>query len=107
MDATAILLHRALTSRFDSCLPAAQALYASALRPLLSHLGSVRRLFIAADGWLALVPFAELHDGKRFLSDAFEITQLASGRDLLPGPEGLPRKHPLLFLTGLELGSPP
>ncbi|HYH98675.1 CHAT domain-containing protein [Hyalangium sp.] len=107
MDVAAILMHRALTSHSASFQPAARALYASAVRPLLSLLGTVRRLFIAPDGWLALVPFTELHDGSRFLADAIDITQITSGRDLLPGPEGLPRKRPALFLTSLGLDSPP
>jgi hypothetical protein len=106
MDATAILLHRALMSRRAPIQPMARALWASALRPLLPRLGTVRRLFIAPDGWLALVPFTELHDGERFLSDAFDITQLTSGRELLPGPEGPPQKHVGLFLLGLDPGLP-
>lgn len=106
MDANAILLHRALTSRSAPIQPVTQALYTSVFRPLLPRLGTVRRLFVAPDGWLALVPFTELYDGERFLSDAFDITQLTSGRELLPGPEGPPRKQPGLFLMGLELGSP-
>ena len=101
MDANAILLHRALTGRSAPCQPLAQALYASAFRPLLPRLGTARRLFIAPDGWLALVPFTELYDGARFLSDAFGITQLTSGRKLLPGPEGHPHKQPGIFLLGL------
>lgn len=107
LDTTAILLHRALTSRSGSCQPAARALHASAFLPLLPLLKDMRRLFIAPDGWLALVPFAELHDETRFLSDSFDITQLTSGRDLLPGPQGVPRKNSALFLTNLGLDSTP
>jgi hypothetical protein len=103
MDATAILLHRALMSRCAPIQLVARALYTSALCPLLPRLGTARQLFIAPDGWLSLVPFAELHDGERFLSSAFDITQLTSGRELLPGPELHPHKQPGLLLMSLDL----
>lgn len=107
IDASAILLHRALAGHAAWFQPAARALYASTVRPLLSLLGTVRQLFIAPDGWLALVPFTELHDGSHFLTDVIGITQISSGQDLLPGPEGLPRRRPALFQTSLGLDSPP
>jgi len=86
LDAAAILIHRWLAGRSAHCHAAVQVLHELAMRPLLSRLGRVRRLFIAPDGWVALAPFAELHDGGRFLSEAFELTQLHSGRELLAGP---------------------
>jgi CHAT domain-containing protein len=107
LDAAALFLHRALTRGSASCQRAAQALYAAAFQPLLSGLGAVQRLFIAPDGWLALVPFAELHDGESFLAEVFDITQVSSGRDLLPAPEKLPRRRSVLILTGLNSGSQP
>jgi hypothetical protein len=107
LDAAALLLHRALARGSASCQGAAQALHAAAFHPLLSRLGAVQRLSIAPDGWLALVPFAELHDGEHVLAEVFDITQLSSGRDLLSAPEKLSRRRPVIVLTGLDSGSQP
>jgi CHAT domain-containing protein len=66
----------------------AQALYQLAFKPLVPLLGNVRRLFLAPDGQLGLVPFEALHDGHRFLINGFDFTYLTSGKDLLPPPAG-------------------
>jgi hypothetical protein len=105
-EAAALLLHRSLTSRSAHWQAAAQALHALVFRPLLSRLGTARRLFVAPDGWLALTPFTELHDGEKFLSDTFDITQLSSGRDLLTA-KGRSPTRPVLCLTSLDLGMQP
>ncbi|MCY1015909.1 CHAT domain-containing tetratricopeptide repeat protein [Pyxidicoccus sp. MSG2] len=87
IDAAALHLHGALARNSASYHLAARAFYKLAFRPLLPHLGKVQRLFLSPDGQLNLVPFAALHDGRRFLVDALDITYLTSGKDLLPHPE--------------------
>jgi CHAT domain-containing protein len=106
LDAAAMLLHRALAQGFSPPQAIAQALYTFAFRPLLARLGEARQVFIAPDGWVALAPFTELHDGRGFLSEAFDIVPLSSGRDLLPSSEGFPRRQPVILLTDLEAHFP-
>ncbi|MFP2931950.1 CHAT domain-containing protein, partial [Pyxidicoccus sp. 3LG] len=65
---------------------ASRALHGLVFAPLLPLLGDSRRVFLAPDGQLSLVPFAALHDGRRFLIDTFDFTYLTSGKDLLPRP---------------------
>ncbi|WP_309243072.1 CHAT domain-containing tetratricopeptide repeat protein [Hyalangium versicolor] len=84
IDRAALRLHHALARQSPTYQPAAQALYKQAFQPLLPLLGKAQRLFLSPEGQLSLVPFAALHDGRRFLVDAFDITYLTSGKDLLP-----------------------
>ncbi|HLL53000.1 MAG TPA: CHAT domain-containing tetratricopeptide repeat protein [Myxococcaceae bacterium] len=83
IDRAARELHEALASKAPA-LEKARALHTLVFQPLQRHLGSVKQLFLAPDGQLALIPFDALHDGKRFLLDTFDITYLNSGKDLLP-----------------------
>jgi len=55
------------------------------LRPLLGdRLGDTRRLLIAPDGSLNLIPFAALVDERnQYLIESYTISYLTSGRDLL------------------------
>jgi CHAT domain-containing protein/Tfp pilus assembly protein PilF len=54
------------------------------IAPIESRLGSAKRLLIASDGELSVIPFAALQDARgKFLIERFEIDNLASGRDLL------------------------
>ncbi|WP_164015960.1 CHAT domain-containing tetratricopeptide repeat protein [Pyxidicoccus trucidator] len=84
IDAAASQLRDALANRDAAFETQAQALYSLAFQPLLPLLGKTRRLFLAPDGQLALVPFAALHDGHHFLVETFDVTYLTSGKDLLP-----------------------
>jgi hypothetical protein len=79
-------LRRALTSRIDQYEAVAQWLYQLVMAPIVPLLGTKRRLLIAPDGDLLLVPFAALHDGQQYLLDTYDISYLTSGRDLLPRP---------------------
>ena len=91
IDRAATRLRDALANRDAQFLTSAQALYQLTFRPLRPLLGDTRRLFIAPDAQLGLVPFAALHDGRGFLLDSFDFTYLTSGKDLLPRPQdGLP-----------------
>ncbi|HZN92231.1 MAG TPA: CHAT domain-containing protein, partial [Myxococcales bacterium] len=65
-------------------------LHQLAFKPLLRPLGNARKLFVAPDGQLALVPFTALHDGRRSPAGAYDFTSLTSGRDLLPRPGEIP-----------------
>ncbi|RKH62502.1 CHAT domain-containing protein [Corallococcus llansteffanensis] len=91
IDLAASRLRDALANRDASFEAPAQALHQLAFQPLLRLLGKTRRVFLSPEGQLALVPFAALHDGQRFLVEAFDFTYLPSGKDLLPHPrEGVP-----------------
>jgi CHAT domain-containing protein len=90
IDRAALGLRSALADRDASYQASAQALYEQVFQPLLPALGDSHRLFLSTDGQLALVSFAALHDGRRFLIDAFDFTYLTSGKDVLPGSPGLP-----------------
>jgi CHAT domain-containing protein/tetratricopeptide (TPR) repeat protein len=83
IDAAAARLRDALSRKDAGYLPMAQSLHALVIKPLLPLLGGARHLYVAPDGQLSLVPFAALHDGQRFLVDAFDVTYLTSGKDLL------------------------
>jgi CHAT domain-containing protein/Tfp pilus assembly protein PilF len=78
---------------------AARALDEQLMRPVRQALGATRRLFLAPDGELNLIPFAALVDERgRYLVEDYTITYLTSGRDLLrlqvKGEHGQP---PLVF----------
>ena len=83
IDQAVARLNQDLSGRAETVLTSAQQLHRLVFRPLLSLLGSTRRLLVAPDGQLGLVPFAALHDGHDFLVDTFDITYLTSGRELL------------------------
>jgi len=89
IDSAASRLRDALASRDAAYQRHAQALHALVIRPLLPYLADIRRLLLAPDGQLGLVPFHALQDSgaRTFLIDAFDFTYLTSGRDLLPRPE--------------------
>ncbi|NPC80604.1 tetratricopeptide repeat protein, partial [Pyxidicoccus fallax] len=84
IDAAALRLRDALANRDADFRAPAQALYQLAFQSLRPLLGTTRRLFLSPDGQLALVPFAALDDGRRFLVDDFDFTYLPSGKHLLP-----------------------
>jgi CHAT domain-containing protein/Tfp pilus assembly protein PilF len=106
IDSAVLHLQDALKRNAASYEPAAQALHALAFRPLAQHLGGVQRLFLSPDGQLALVPFAALHDGSRFLVDSWDITYLTSGKDLLPRPEEISPARSVVVLADPEFASP-
>jgi CHAT domain-containing protein len=84
IDRAASVLRDALANRAAGFEALSRAVYQRVFQPLLPLLGQARRLFVSPDGQLALVPFAALHDGERFLVDAYDFTYLTSGRELLP-----------------------
>ncbi len=107
IDTAALHLHGALARDSASAQAAAQALYKLAFRPLRPHLGKAQRLFLSPDGQLNLVPFAALHDGRRFLVDALDITYLTSSKDLLPPAEGSAPATSVVVLANPDFSSRP
>lgn len=62
----------------------ARALDERVMRPVRKLLGPTRRVFLAPDGALHLIPFAALVDEEnRYLVENYSITYLTTGRDLL------------------------
>jgi len=99
IDMAALRLRDALASREAGFQGATQKLHQLVFRPLLPLLGKARRLFIVPDGELSLVPFAALHDGRRFLADTFDHIYLTGGRDLLPRPGDTPGSRSVVILA--------
>ena len=107
IDAAVSRLRDALANRDADFQAPAQALYQLAFQPLLPLLGNTHRLFLAPDGQLALVPFAALHDGQRFLVDAFDFTYLPSGKYLLPRPQERALPGSVVVLADPDFSVPP
>jgi CHAT domain-containing protein/Tfp pilus assembly protein PilF len=107
IDTAALRLHDAFARQSASYEPAAQALYKLVFRPLLPYLGKAQRLFLSPDGQLALIPFAALHDGSRFLVDALDITYVTSGKDLLPRVEDAAPARSVVVLADPDFDSSP
>ncbi|MCY1077129.1 CHAT domain-containing tetratricopeptide repeat protein [Archangium lansingense] len=106
INSAASHLRDALANRDASFQTQARALHALAFQPLLPLLGRSRRLFLSPDGQLALVPFAALHDGERFLVDTFDFTYLTSGKDLLPRSQETPPAASVVVLADPDFGAP-
>ncbi len=106
IDRAAMQLRDALARRDAEYQTSAQALYQLAFQPLLPLLAGSRRLFLAPDGQLSLVPFAALHDGQQFLVDSFDFTYLTSGRDLLPRPKGKASSRGVAVFADPDFSSP-
>lgn len=68
------------------------------LQPLVGSQASVRRLRIAPDGALTLVPFEALSDG-RDLIDRFEIAYVQAGRDLTRDAPTMPSAAPVVIVS--------
>jgi len=80
------------------------------MRPVLalaqSGLGAPRRLLIAPDGMLNLVPFAALVDRQgRYLVEAYSISYLMSGRDLLRSPVRGPNNQDTVIVADPDYGA--
>jgi len=106
IDRAALRLRNALANRDASFEAAARELYQRAFQPLLPALGGRHRLFLAPDGGLALVPFAALHDGRQFLMDAWHLTYLTSGKDLLPRAGDTVRPDSVVVLADPDFSAP-
>ncbi|WP_240360910.1 CHAT domain-containing tetratricopeptide repeat protein [Pyxidicoccus caerfyrddinensis] len=107
IELAATRLRDGLAIRDAQFQASAQALYRLAFQPLLPILGETRRLFLSPDGQLSLVPFAALHDGRRFLLDSFDFTYLTSGKDLLPRPQDIPPSSSVFVLADPDFHASP
>lgn len=64
--------------------PKAKELYQLVMSPILKLIGKREQLLLSPDGLLNLLPFAALIDEKgKYLVENYNLTYLASGRDLL------------------------
>lgn len=79
IDAHVEVFRRAITLK----LPITSALYRAVMEPLVERLHGARRLFIAPDSTLNLVPFAAFYDGERYLVERYVLHNLSAGRELL------------------------
>jgi CHAT domain-containing protein/tetratricopeptide (TPR) repeat protein len=107
IDRAASSLRDAFAERDAAYLSSSQTLHALAFKPLRPLLGTTRRLFLAPDGQLALVPFAALHDGTSFLIDSFDFSYLTSGKDLLSHSQDTASSDSVVVLADPALGTPP
>ena len=84
---------------------AAATLYRQLFAPFEEHLASASTVYVAPDGILNLVPFAQLKlaDG-RYWGERQEVRLLQSGRDLLQ-PEPDKRARGLVALGGIDFGA--
>ncbi|HKX31312.1 MAG TPA: CHAT domain-containing tetratricopeptide repeat protein, partial [Blastocatellia bacterium] len=87
----------------------ARAVDEQVMRPvraaIQSGMGIPRRLLIAPDGSLNLIPFAALVDRrKRYLVERYAISYLTSGRDLLRQPAPEPTRNAPLVVANPAFG---
>ncbi|ADO69806.1 CHAT domain-containing tetratricopeptide repeat protein [Stigmatella aurantiaca] len=99
IDQTASRLRDALAGQDASYQSTAQELYRLAFLPLLPLLGPTRRLFLAPDSQLNLIPFSALHDGQGFLLDSFDFSYRTSGRELLLRSQDIPPSSSIFVLA--------
>ncbi len=84
----------------------ARAVDEKVMQPVRPLLGAARRLLIAPDGLLNLIPFAALVDQQnRYLIERYAISHLTSGRDLLRMQTSKPSKNPPLVVANPIFGS--
>ncbi|HVG60145.1 MAG TPA: CHAT domain-containing tetratricopeptide repeat protein [Hyalangium sp.] len=107
IDLVALRMQRALAIQSVSYEEVAQELYTRAFQPLVPHLGKVKRLLVAPEGQLNLIPFAALHDGKGFLIDTWDFTYLTSGKDLLARPQGGPPARSMVVIADPDFAASP
>jgi CHAT domain-containing protein/Tfp pilus assembly protein PilF len=87
----------------------ARAVDEKVMRPVLalaqSGMGQTRRLLIAPDGLLNLIPFAALVDRQgRYLVERYSISYLTSGRDLLRSPIDRPVEQKAVIVANPDYG---
>ena len=77
----------------------ARAVDQKVMQPVRTLLGETRRLLIAPDGLLNLIPFAALADEQnRYLVERYTISYLTSGRDLVRLQTSPPSRTPPLVV---------
>ena len=100
IDTRVTALRSVLRTNSGDPRPAARDLARLILDPVEPQLRGVRRVLVASDGELSVVPFAVLRDaGNRYLVERFEIANLASGRDLLSLARPLALRDPAVIVA--------
>jgi CHAT domain-containing protein/tetratricopeptide (TPR) repeat protein len=91
--------HTAFSTNGAAYEPAARALYAKLMRPLLPLLKGATGIFFSPDGQLNLLPVAALIDDQnQFLLRRFRFTYLDTGRELLHlAQRAAPRSGPVVY----------
>lgn len=75
------------------------------MRRVRTLLGSTRRVFLAPDGALNLLPFSALMDEKgRYLVEHYEFSYLTSGRDMLRLEVEQPNKQRAMIIANPDFG---
>jgi len=75
------------------------------MQPVRPLLGTTRRVLIAPDGNISLIPFAALVDqNNRFLLERYTFSYLTSGRDLLRLQVKQPSKQTALIVANPDFG---
>jgi CHAT domain-containing protein len=69
-----------------------RALYEKVFAPLEATLGATKRIYLAPDGDLSILPFDSLWDGKKYLVESRELAYLSTGRDLIETQASQPGK---------------
>ena len=83
----------------------ARAVESKVMQPVRSLLGETRRVLIAPDGLLNLIPFAALVDEQgQYLIERYSISYLTSGRDLLRLQTSQPNKNAPLVMANPAFG---
>jgi CHAT domain-containing protein len=84
----------------------ARAVDEKVMQPVRALLGNTRRLLIAPDGSLNLIPFAALLDEQnRYLIESYTISYLTTGRDLLRLQATQPSKGDPLVVANPDFGN--
>jgi MYXO-CTERM domain-containing protein len=98
IDALASHLRRILSHPQRNPLPLAHVLGDRVMAPLMRLVGDAKRLLVAPDGELSLVPLGALRDDQGWYLDRFELTYLSTGRELIrAGIRRAPRQDPVIF----------
>ncbi len=75
------------------------------MQPLRPWLGTTRRIYLAPDGRLNLLPFAALVDARgQYLIQNYTFSYLSSGRDLLRRPRTASGKQTALVIANPDFG---
>lgn len=103
IDRAAQSLRRAVSERSSDVSTLARALHSVLIEPMLPHLAGLNALQIAPDGELSLLPFETIQDPKgRWLIEAFQLSYLTGGRDLIRLAEKAPRASSPVLLGEVD-----
>ncbi len=107
VDALVAVMRRALAAPGDVEVAriAGRTVDERVMRAVRALVGDARRLFVAPDGDLALVPFAALVDEHgRWLVETLSITYLSTGRDLVRFGKSPKSGGPALVIAAPDFG---